>query len=85
MTPLPATLALDQFYLEARSKLLDLAAIFDRIDRGENPESAAADTRLHRLRAALTILQDDKTNRAESVQKLFSLEYDPSWVKPKPR
>ena len=35
MTPLPATQALDRYFLEARSKLLDLAAILDRIGRGQ--------------------------------------------------
>src|SRR5262245_56575353 len=34
MTPLTAGQALDTWFLEARSKLLDLAAIFDRIGRG---------------------------------------------------
>ena len=34
LPPLPADKALDAYFLEARSKLLDLAAILDRIDRG---------------------------------------------------
>ena len=32
--PLPAAQALEAYFLEARSKLLDLAAMLDRIDRG---------------------------------------------------
>ena len=39
MKPLPAPKALDAFFLEARCKILDLAAILDRIDRG--PDAAA--------------------------------------------
>ena len=35
MTPLPAGKALDAFFLEARSKILDVAAILDRIERGQ--------------------------------------------------
>jgi hypothetical protein len=36
MTPLPASQALDAFLLEARAKVLDLAAVFDRINRGKD-------------------------------------------------
>ena len=32
--PLSAAQALNTYFLEARSKLLDLAAMLDRIDRG---------------------------------------------------
>jgi hypothetical protein len=85
VTPLPALRALDQFYLEARSKLLDLAAILDRLDRGEEATAAAADPRVERIRQALLTLLEQGTGRAERVQRLFSLDYDPSWPRPKPR
>ena len=45
MNPLPAARALDQYFLEARSKLLDLAAILDRIGRGRDAGGANADGR----------------------------------------
>ncbi|HUR52919.1 MAG TPA: hypothetical protein VMZ71_02225 [Gemmataceae bacterium] len=83
MTPLPAPRALDQFFLEARSKLLDLAAFLDRVDRGDG--SADADPRAGRIDAALKILLSDATNKAEQIQQLFSLEYDPEWKRPQPR
>ncbi len=41
MTPLPAATALDQFFLDARSKLLEAAAIFDRVARGDGSELTA--------------------------------------------
>ena len=85
MTPLPALRVLDQFYLEARSKLLDLAAILDRLDRGEEATKAAADPRVERIRQALLTLLEQGTGRAERVQRLFSLDYDPNWPRPKPR
>ena len=34
--PLPAAKALDNFFFEARAKILDLGAFLDRIERGEN-------------------------------------------------
>ena len=42
MTPLPAGKALDAFFLEARSKILDLAAILDRIERGKDAAGIAS-------------------------------------------
>jgi hypothetical protein len=84
MTPLPAARALDQFFLDARSRLLDLAAIFDRIDRGAGADAAAADPRMARLRQAVEALLAGP-GRAEQIQKLFSLDYDPGWKRPQPR
>jgi len=66
--PMPADKTLEAYYLEARSKLLDLAAIFDRIDRG----GAIDDPRLERLRGALVILTDRDRHRAARIQELFS-------------
>lgn len=45
MTSLPADRVLDQFFLEVRSKLLETAAIFDRLGRGEGSDAVAADPR----------------------------------------
>jgi hypothetical protein len=83
MTPLPAPRVLDMFFLEARSKLLDLAATLDRLDRGEG--AAAADPRLERIRQALLTLLETEPGRAERVQQIFSLVYDPDWPRPQPR
>ncbi len=85
MTPLPATKALDAYFLEARARLLDLAAILDRIGRGAGAAGAADDPRLARIREALGVLADQSGARAERVQKIFSLDYDPGWEKPQPR
>ena len=85
MTPLPAARALDQFFLDARSRVLDLAATLDRIGRGANPTAALADARAKLLRQALEVLLSDAPNRAEKVQQIFSLAYDPAWERPTPR
>ena len=82
MQPLPAEVALNRYFHEARSKLLDLAAILDRIDRGGD---VAGDVRLEKVRQALSILQEKVPGRAEKVQCLFSLDYDAAWEKPQPR
>src|SRR5207248_11800600 len=81
VTPLPANQALDAYFLEARSKLLDLAGILDRINRGGGLD----DPRLARIRQALEVLHDQSGGRAERIQQLFSLDYDPAWAGPQPR
>jgi hypothetical protein len=84
MTPLPAARALDQFFLDARCRLLDVAAILDRVDRGADAAAAAADPRMARIRQAVEILLAGP-GRAEQIQKIFSLDYDPDWKRPSPR
>lgn len=81
MTPLTAAATLDSFYLDARSRILDLAATLDRIDRGGG---ASGDPRLAKLRAGIERLLG-AGDRAEAVQQLFSLDYDPGWLRPTPR
>lgn len=85
MTPLAAPQALDTFFLEARCKLLDVAAILDRISRGREAATVSADPRMARIRQALEVLHDLSGGRAERIQQVFSLEYDPAWKKPNPR
>jgi hypothetical protein len=85
MNPLTASRALEQYFLEARCRLLDLAAILDRVGRGENTDVAGADPRVARIDKALEILSSDAPNKAELIQQIFSQEYDPNWKRPKPR
>jgi hypothetical protein len=85
MTPLPASKALDSYFLEARSKLLDLAAILDRIGRGRDAAETTDDPRLEKVRQALEVLHDRSGGRAERIQQIFSLNYDPTWERPQPR
>jgi hypothetical protein len=85
MTPVPANATLDAFFLEARSKLLDLAAILDRIGRGAGANGVAEDPRLAKIRQALDVLGDQSGGRAERIQQIFSLNYDSQWKIPQPR
>jgi hypothetical protein len=85
LTPLTAGQALDAYFLEARSKLLDLAAVLDRIERGREAGAVEADPRVAKLRQAVELLRESGTRRAERVQYLFSLDYDPAWKRPTPR
>jgi hypothetical protein len=62
---------LDLYFMDARAKLIDIAAFLDRVDRGEGE----ADFRLAAFRKALDELHKDAPARARSV--LMSLS-DPT-------
>ncbi len=54
---------LDLYYLEARAKLIDLAAFLDRLDRAEGEP----DFRLAAFKQASGELQQDNVSRVERV------------------
>jgi hypothetical protein len=54
---------LDLYFMDARSKLIDIAAFLDRVDRA----GGDADFRLKAFRQALTELQKDEATRAKGV------------------
>ena len=85
LNPLPATKALDTYFLDVRSKILDVAAAIDRINRGRDVAAIENDPRMSRVRQALGVLLDQTEGRAQRVQQVFSLEYQPAWEKPVPR
>ena len=71
---------LNRDFLETRSKILELAAALDRIDRAPSRSlEHPPDRRLAQLRQAIEALLEPGPGRAETVQRLFSLEYDPDW------
>ena len=71
-----ATEILDREYLELRAKILELAASFDRLQRGDGEVND--DPRMKLLREGLEILASPD-DRAEQVQLLFSRPYDDEW------
>jgi hypothetical protein len=85
VSPVPASKTLESFFLEARCRILDLAAILDRIQRGPGAASVDADPRVEKIRRAIEVLHDQSGGRAERIQQVFSIEYDSGWDKPKPR
>jgi hypothetical protein len=66
-------------FLETRAKVLELAAALDRLDRAPRSASDAPDGRVAQVRQALEALLEPGPGRAETVQRIFSLEYDPHW------
>jgi hypothetical protein len=74
-----ATEVLDHDFLEARCKILEIAATLDRIDRAPSRLGEHPDARLGKLRQALEALVEPGPGRAETIQRIFSLEFDPAW------
>lgn len=82
--PLGAAEVLDRELLAVRARLIDVAAVLDRIDRAEGTppdETAADDPRLAKIRQGLRLLAGDRSDRAEQLQLLFSLPYQEEWQK----
>jgi hypothetical protein len=59
---------LDLYFLDARSRLVDLAAFLDRVERAPGKD----DFRLKAFRKAVQELNGRKNHRAESVLLAFS-------------
>jgi hypothetical protein len=83
----------DETFLSLRAKLIEVAAILDRIDRAaaetadETPPTPAApaapsDPRRARVEEAIGMLLSGATasgQRAATLQQLFSRPYEPDW------
>lgn len=68
----------ERWFLESRSKLLDVAANLDRIDRATG--APVSDPRRAGIDEALRVLLGPGPDRAEKIQMIFSREYDPDWM-----
>jgi hypothetical protein len=77
-TPMTAAQVFDRWFLETRSKLLDVAANLDRIDRADG--GPVNDPRRAGVEEALRVLLGPGPDRAEKIQMIFSREYDPDWL-----
>jgi hypothetical protein len=70
---------LNRDFLETRCRVLDLAAALDRLDDAPLADHEPPDGRLAQLRQAIEALLEPGPGRAETVQRIFSLEYDSGW------
>jgi hypothetical protein len=75
--PLTASQVLENERLTIRSRLIDVAAALDRIDRAEG--SVAGDPTIEKIRRSLEILGSDAPGKAEQIQMAFSLPYKENW------
>jgi hypothetical protein len=73
-SPAPAAEAINREFLGIRSRLIELAAALDRIDRADG--AVADDPRRLQIRRSLEILLADASHRADRVQLEFSLPFE---------
>ena len=69
-SPLTATELVDEYFIENRTKLLDIAAFLDRLDRTD-PACASTDFRMRAFTEAVAAL-DRSADRIGKVQMIFS-------------
>lgn len=76
-------LVLEREFLGLRGRLLEVAATLDRIERAS--PSAAGDSRLAQIQQSLDAIRSPShtAQRAQQVQMIFSLPYDPQWRNPR--
>ena len=73
-SPLTGTQLVDEYFIENRNRLLEVAAFLDRLDR-KDPAVASADFRMKAFREAVLALTDAGPERLQQIQLIFS---DPS-------
>jgi hypothetical protein len=67
---------LDREFLEIRSRILELAAGLDRVERCG---SASELNRWNQIMEAIRQLESSQPNRAEQIQLLFSRPFESNW------
>lgn len=76
--PCDAPEVLNRVFLDLRAKLLEVAAMLDRLERAEG--CVADDPRMKTIRQALDLLsRRPPGDLAEEFQLLFSIPYDDEW------
>lgn len=70
-SPKTGTQLVDEYFIENRTRLLEIAAYLDRLDRSGDP-AAASDFRTRAFREALAVLAGEGAPRMERIQMIFS-------------
>ncbi len=70
--PMTVTQIVDEYFLENRAKLLDLAAFMDRLDRAADGQDPEGDFRIKAMRRAFAILSEPGPGRAQRVHLVFT-------------
>jgi hypothetical protein len=79
--PLTTRQIIDEYFIENRTHILELAAFLDRLERSSDQAADADDFRMGAFRRALEELTRRESGKVDRVQLLFS---DPT-TEPKPK
>ncbi len=69
--PLTEQKLLDEYFIENRTRLLEIAAFLDRLDRTQE-QSSSPDFRMRAFFQALEVLSGSAENRTGQIQTIFS-------------
>lgn len=70
--PMQALDVLDLYFIENRSRILDIASFLDRIDRYQGAEQAKADYRYQALIKVIDLLRAPDNGRTKAIQLALS-------------
>jgi hypothetical protein len=62
----------DEYFIENRHKILDVAAFLDRIERSKDGQDPANDFRIKAFRQALEVLNGADPDRLRRIHMIFS-------------
>jgi len=79
--PLTTRQIIDEYFIENRTRILEVAAFLDRLGRSADQAARASDFRMQAFSRALEALAAPSTGKVSQIQLLFS---DPT-TDPKPR
>ena len=69
--PMTKRQLIDEYFIENRTKLIDIAAFLDRLSRSLDG-GQESDFRMEAFRKALAVLSSETTSRVHQVQMIFS-------------
>jgi hypothetical protein len=79
--PLITSQIIDEYFVENRTRLLDIAAFLDRLDRSSDGRPAAEDFRIQAFARALRVLSSSEGGKIDQLQLIFSdLSVEPKEV-----
>ena len=70
--PLTTSQIVDEYFIENRTRLLELAAFLERIDRSADGADAGSDFRMAAFHQALRVLASNALDKMDQIQLLFS-------------
>jgi hypothetical protein len=69
-SPLSATALVDEYFIENRNRLIEVAAFLDRLDRAD--PGITSDFRVRALADAIAVLAGNSPTRVQDIQMLMS-------------
>jgi hypothetical protein len=70
--PLKASQIMDEYFIENRTRLLELAAFLERLDRSADRADARGDFRMAAFHQALRVLASNAQDKMDQIQLIFS-------------